>query len=383
MISPTYGSVFSCLIIGSILMFYLYLQSKDKNFIFRYGCNIVIISILAVIFRMFLLGSFTFTHSIYIKKFEVPLFDFLRTEIFHNIQLLNILLCVSLIGTTFRLSVLIYHQYRFYQMIRIYSPMKDTKETAILDTLKKENNIKGKISIIRTSFISSPCITGLFHPVILLPQKRFSADEMTYILRHELQHYQHHDLWIYLLCELMVCIYWWNPFCYLLRKHLKNTLEFVNDIAITKTLSPSEQIAYLTCILKAADSSDIQSFYPSTLCCLESNHAILKQRFQFVLDQPQHFKKSFLGIFNIIIIVSLIFISIFYVFEPDFPVPKEIEETTMGLEPDQTFFVKGKNTYIVYYKGIRRGTVDTLRSFPDYKVYTTLKEAKQHETLYP
>lgn len=82
MISPTYGSVFSCLIIGSILMFYLYLQSKDKNFIFRYGCNIVIISILAVIFRMFLLGSFTFTHSIYIKKFEVPLFDFLRTEIF-------------------------------------------------------------------------------------------------------------------------------------------------------------------------------------------------------------------------------------------------------------------------------------------------------------
>lgn len=181
----------------------------------------------------------------------------------------------------------------------------------------------------------------------------------------------------------MVCIYWWNPFCYLLRKHLKNTLEFVNDIAITKTLSPSEQIAYLTCILKAADSSDIQSFYPSTLCCLESNHAILKQRFQFVLDQPQHFKKSFLGIFNIIIIVSLIFISIFYVFEPDFPVPKEIEETTMGLEPDQTFFVKGKNTYIVYYKGIRRGTVDTLRSFPDYKVYTTLKEAKQHEIIYP
>lgn len=194
MLVPSYGSVISCLLFGNILILYFYLQSKNHLYILKYGCHIVIISMVFLMLRMFFPCNFIFTYSIYMKPLVIPLMDFLRTEIFPGIQLLTILLYLSLGGFLIKLSLLLYQQHQFFQMIRIYPPLEHGRAIEILEKQKALHGIKKRIDLVQTSLINSPCITGFLHPTILLPDNNFSAKELTYIFDHELQHYLHHDL---------------------------------------------------------------------------------------------------------------------------------------------------------------------------------------------
>ncbi|MDD3184015.1 MAG: M56 family metallopeptidase [Anaerostipes sp.] len=379
MLVPSYGSVISCLLFGNILILYFYLQSKNHLYILKYGCHIVIISMVFLMLRMFFPCNFVFTYSIYMKPLVIPLMDFLRTEIFPGIQLLTILLYLSLGGFLIKLSLLLYQQYQFFQMIQIYPPLEHKLANSILEQRKAVHGIKKRIYLIETSLIKSPCITGFLHPTILLPDNNFSVSELTYILDHELQHYLHHDLWIRLLCELMVCFYWWNPLSYLLRGHLGKTLEFTADFSTTKSMDKSNRLHYMKCILDVADQPDIRTIPVAPLCFWEGDTNILEQRFTLILDRPDKVKKSLSYIINIAIITVIMFISIYCAFEPDYEVPKEITETTVALEKDKTFFIKNNGKYDVYYKGNYNGSADSVKDFSGYHIYSSKKEAKTHE----
>ena len=58
----------------------------------------------------------------------------------------------------------------------------------------------------------------------------FTEKELQYIFKHELQHFYHHDLWLNMLCEIIMCFYWWNPFAYFLK------VEIQRYVRIRKTI---------------------------------------------------------------------------------------------------------------------------------------------------
>ena len=64
--------------------------------------------------------------------------------------------------------------------------------------------IKRRVAIYYSDIITSPMMTGLINPVILLPRREYGYDELRLIIKHELTHYKHNDLWIKLL--LTICI---------------------------------------------------------------------------------------------------------------------------------------------------------------------------------
>ncbi|MDD4369467.1 MAG: hypothetical protein PHD56_00060 [Anaerostipes sp.] len=166
---------------------------------------------------------------------------------------------------------------------------------------------------------------------------------------------------------------------YLLPEHLGKTLEFTADFSTTKSMDESNRLQYMKCILDVADQPDIRTIPVAPLCFWEGDTNILEQRFTLILDRPDKVKKSLSYIINIAIITVIMFISIYCAFEPDYEVPKEITETTVSFEKDETFFIKHNDKYDLYYKGKYWGPFDTIDSFPGYKVYKTIKEAKTHE----
>ena len=53
-----------------------------------------------------------------------------------------------------------------------------------------------------------------------------------------------------MLCEIIMCFYWWNPFAYFLKEKFKDMLEFANDKKITESMNEMEIYEYLECMLK-------------------------------------------------------------------------------------------------------------------------------------
>lgn len=390
MTRPSYGSVLTCIVVTSFLMAYLLILNKKKNFIFHYGTGAFLALTLLSILRAFLPYNFLFSHDIFSEKILPPFFDVITYKLFGLFSLMNIFVIIWIMGFLIQLVRLLINQYRFYQFINVYDAI--TSYNDILQKLMKrhtrkcniisrsiKNHLKPvKIHIKKTSFLKSPCITGLIHPTILLPDMDFSEKETEYILNHELEHFYHHDLWIRLFCEIMVCMYWWNPLAYQMKKQLTATLEFSNDFSITKEMEEIEKLDYLDCLLKVSRNQPSAIKTPA-LSFLENGTSMLKQRQHYILNH-NHGSRDKTYFINLSVIVTLILISFLFVVEP-YSIPPEVAETTMSLDINHTFLIENGQGYDVYFHNQYIAPVDTLNSFPGYTVYKNKEEAKQYEEI--
>jgi beta-lactamase regulating signal transducer with metallopeptidase domain len=117
-------------------------------------------------------------------------------------------------------GVLVYHALRhgrFMNMVRRWSePVSDPESLKVLDSLKGEMEIKAEVDLKVCRSITSPMLTGFFRPVILLPPVKIADDELFLILKHELIHFQRHDLWHKALVLAATALHWFNPLVYLM-----------------------------------------------------------------------------------------------------------------------------------------------------------------------
>ena len=237
--------------------------------------------------------------------------------------------------------------------------------------------------------LSSPAITGLFHPIILLPKKEYSDQELYFILMHELNHYLHHDLWKSFFCELIVCIYWWNPLSYLLRRQMKETAEHQNDISLTKNMDELEKTNYMLSLLKSSTQSHI--FIPlPTLHYRGGIFSSLEKRCNVISMQDNVHKNLFSQFLHIGIILILFIFSIFFIFQPKSPAPNHDEDGSIVFDEPTSknaFFIRqhNGNTYNLYVKQnknlyVNVGSIQNLEDYKDLKKYNNKKEAlKEHD----
>ena len=376
MSKPSYGSVSNCIVVTSFLMAYLLILNKKKNFILKYGTGTFLALALFLILRTLLPYNFLFAHDIFSKKILPPFFDVITYKLFGLFSLMDIFVCAWISGFLIQLVRLTINQYRFYQFVK--ESERTTCYDDILQKLMNKHKRHRKIPIRKMPFLKSPCITGLFHPSILLPDMDFSEKEAEYIIKHELKHFYHHDLWIRFFCEFMVCMYWWNPLAYQMKRQLTEALEFSNDFSITKEMEELEKLDYLDCLLKVAKN---QLYSPKTpsLCFSENAPSMLKQRTLFVLYH-KHTKKDRAYFVHFAAIAAIILLSFLFVVEPS-STPQEILDTTMSLDIDHTFFIKNGQGYDVYFHNQYITPIDTLNSFPGYTVYKNKEGAKQYEEI--
>lgn len=147
--------------------------------------------------------------------------------------------------------------------------------------------------------ISTPAVTGLLRPRLLLPHERYDVQELRYILRHELCHLKRRDMLLKLMLLAANAMHWFNPVVYLMLRQADEDIELACDSAATDGLELPERAAYSRTLLAAVQSS-VRALPATT--CFGGTVERLKRRITNVLGAQ---KKRGLGVVALVLALTL------------------------------------------------------------------------------
>lgn len=144
-------------------------------------------------------------------------------------------------------------------------------------------------ALYESSAVFSPVTVGLWNPAIFLP-KGFSVEKdlvsLKLILHHELIHVARKDLFYKWIYQLLLCVHWFNPLLYQIRKQINSDCELSCDEQILVQLTTFGKQLYGNILLDTAEQTiDIKNNAFSTT--LLENKKDLKKRLNHIL----HYKK--------------------------------------------------------------------------------------------
>ena len=146
----------------------------------------------------------------------------------------GVLFVIWLTGVVCILAFRLWQHKRFTGAVKRWSVDVESESTlALLKQVQTELDIPEKQIYIKTcKSITSPMLLGFMKPTILLPEKPIHEDELPLIVRHELLHYLHWDLWVKSLVMLTTAIHWFNPVMYLMSNEIQSDCEAFCDEAL-------------------------------------------------------------------------------------------------------------------------------------------------------
>ena len=143
--------------------------------------------------RMLLPWNFHFAMNVESHKILPFLFDLLRVKIL-SVEFLTILVIIFCFGSCLRLALYFYKLVRYRHLLHQLDPLDDIRILRSFSDILEEYHCTKQILIYQVPGLSSPAISGLIHPVILLPDREYSDQDLRFIFMHELNHYLHNDL---------------------------------------------------------------------------------------------------------------------------------------------------------------------------------------------
>lgn len=138
----------------------------------------------------------------------------------------------------------------------------------ILEECKNKLKIKRKIKLINQKNKETPAIYGIIKPKILINEEfleKYSNEEVTYMFMHELSHYKGCDLYLNFLLKVINTIHWFNPFCYIFFKRIRQDMELKADSRAIKNLKEEENKQYALTIIKVLANRNYKSYETEVL----------------------------------------------------------------------------------------------------------------------
>ena len=137
--------------------------------------------------------------------------------------------------------------------------------------------------------VSSPCLVGLFRPVIYLtPASIQSPQSMNHILTHEISHLRHWDhIWALVRC-LCLCVYWFDPLVWAAAFLSKRDCELACDERALKQLGDSERIAYGKTLLATVTQTKSPTHLIETATAMNETKKQLKERVNYIVKKPRN-----------------------------------------------------------------------------------------------
>jgi beta-lactamase regulating signal transducer with metallopeptidase domain len=134
--------------------------------------------------------------------------------------------------------------------------------------------------------VESPVTIGIFHPIIIIPEKLFSAlneNELKSIMLHELAHIYHYDHIIGVIKRVAVAFNWWNPLVYFInRKHVLASEEIADNYVLSKI--PAK--IYSQCLAGMAEKICLIGNFPAA-AGMAGNYSSLEQRITDILSKKR------------------------------------------------------------------------------------------------
>ncbi len=144
--------------------------------------------------------------------------------------------------------------------------------------------------------VKSPFILGIVNPKIYL-SSALKEEEMNYIIAHEKAHLRRKDHLWKPFGYLLLCIYWFNPLCWLAYIMLCKDIELACDEKVIKSMSFGDKKEYSRVLLSCASQRRLV-----TVCPLAFGEVGVKERVKSVLN----YKRPAFWITMIAVVVCVI-----------------------------------------------------------------------------
>ena len=198
--------------------------------------------------------------------------------------IMAILFVIWLLGVVVYASVSVIRFFRWKRTIlRLSKP--SPYYDAFVSTFAEEMGI-GPVEVRISDAVSSPMMIGLFKPTILLPIRHYEYDELRLIIKHELTHYLHRDLWFKLILILCRAVHWFNPFMVLFARSIEQECEYYCDMSVMENEPEKMRKVYCNSIVNTlADQvrRNGREMRPVLATSFYSPKSGLKHRFSLVL----------------------------------------------------------------------------------------------------
>lgn len=227
---------------------------RKTGFLMQFTLWPLMIVLIASFLRILLPLEFSFVTILPSHEIYPAIQTFVRKEVsligLGPFTVLQLALGISLTISVFLITRFVWKIVRERAKIRNLTIKDDPLAHQMLQDLINETKPGQKYTLIVTPNLRIPAMTGFFRPTILLPYSitKYSEESMNYIIRHEWFHFLHKDMWIKFTLQILCYIMWWNPFIYLLRYDVNQTLELRCDRRVFKNVAPNERIEYLCAI---------------------------------------------------------------------------------------------------------------------------------------
>lgn len=202
------------------------------------------------------------------------------TPIMNSVEQITVMEFIWLIGMTLFLLWLISGEFLFSFWVRSRAkPVESNHLLLAYQTVCNETLSRKYPKLLCCPQIGSPMLMGFIHPKLLIPAENYSTLEATYIFRHELAHWQNHDLWWKLLLFVVNTIHWFNPAVWLLRWEANRDIERACDERVVQDAPIEDRKIYSDVLL----SSIRKGHQPALSTHFYGGAKTMKERLQNIL----------------------------------------------------------------------------------------------------
>ena len=362
-----YKSLKSILIIFIILIFRKRLNLKSIK-----GANTILWTLLLIylIFPRDILFSLeTYEGSKFIKTIFAPSILINQAAIYITYNFPSLSWFIRIVGSSL---VIIYILYQFIKFKKIISNSLELKDKAHLNKCLKKFNIKREVKIYINDELETPITYGVVKPKIILQKSILKDwDLLDHVLTHELVHIEKYHIVLSHLKNLIICLYWYNPFLIFSLKYFEDDIEINCDKLVIEKIGDSleNRKNYCQSLLKLVERQREDNKFVLNLSPTKERMLTMK-----------NWKKTLSGTFTLVFLLFLyipVFTNAVVVDESEIMSDtKEIKEVYVNMDnrvkeiTDEEY--ENLDLYEIPTNGLRSANIDDKRTLAglDHETYT-------------
>ncbi len=201
-----------------------------------------------------------------------------------------LIFAVWITGMVLFLGYSLIRQMLFRRSVKRLSYMADSETVQLAEKLCREMGIRKRVGVYCMPVISTPMLTGIFTPCILLPVHNFSREELRLVLKHELAHFRHKDLYMKLFLVVCHAVHWFNPLVPFMFHFAEQECEQTCDERVMEGENSESAGIYCRSILKTAENRFMPNLSsPSVSTNFYSGKRSLQKRMKSILSTKKKY----------------------------------------------------------------------------------------------
>ena len=172
-----------------------------------------------------------------------------RAELAHTASwsVAQIVFWLWLMGAVVYIAWVAWVSFRLLSRVRAGGVATDPAYQAIVDSCRQELQCRTRLRVTLTDAVNGPAVIGLLRPRLLMPPhlpSSLSAQELRYVVLHELAHLKRGDLIVNWLLILLQALHWFNPVVWFAFWRMREDREPACDALVLAHRQPDDRRSY-------------------------------------------------------------------------------------------------------------------------------------------